>query len=494
MRLSLRTRLAALVGAGALGFVLIVIVGVLIDRRVQIELLNVQRRYVPKVELGPRLTTQFERVRRGFQDAVAAHDAETLATTRLAVDQLMALATADDTLSAADAETLRWALGQYQTLGMNVSERLMANETGEAMLRTMVELQESEKRVNELIERFTAVDRRLLDSTFATIVGAQVDAARVRLLVAIGFLFIVGLSSIIWARSLVTSLAALARGFERFGEGDLEHRIVVPDKDDVGEVARRANLMAERLHRLGEQHAQSEASLAVANKELEAFSYSVAHDLRAPLRGMNGFANLLLDGYADKLDDEGKDWLREILTNANKMGLLIDALLSLSRLTRAELKTEPVDLSALVRDVAADLAATNPARPVDVVVQSGVRAEIDPVLARAVFDNLLGNAWKFTSKSPSPRIEFGTTTAEGAQCFYVRDNGAGFDMAFAKKLFAPFQRLHTVAEFPGTGIGLATTQRIIHRHGGHIWAEGRVDHGATFFFTLADQHKKRTLP
>jgi PAS domain S-box-containing protein len=230
--------------------------------------------------------------------------------------------------------------------------------------------------------------------------------------------------------------------------------------------------------------AQAKDTAEAASRELEAFSYSVAHDLRAPLRGMNGFAQLLLDSYRDKFDAEGQDWLQEILRNAQTMGALIDALLSLARVTRSGLKRESVDISAVARAMVAELRATEPQRAVEVVIQDPLRADLDPVLARVLVDNLVGNAWKFTCRVPVARIELGATEKDGALAFFLRDNGAGFDMAFADKLFAPFQRLHTVAEFPGTGIGLATVQRIIHRHGGRIWAEGAVDHGATFYFTF----------
>ncbi len=229
-----------------------------------------------------------------------------------------------------------------------------------------------------------------------------------------------------------------------------------------------------------------------ASRELETFSYSVAHDLRSPLRGMNGFAQLLLDTYRDKFDEEGKDWLQEILLNAHKMAALIDSLLALSRVTRSEMRREPVDLSELCRATAAQLRASEPQRTVVMVVQDHLDAHADPVLTRALMDNLLGNAWKFTSKVPAPRIEFGAIEKDGAPAFFVRDNGAGFDMAFARKLFAPFQRLHTVAEFPGTGIGLATVQRIVRRHGGRTWAEGVVDAGATFYFTLPARASETT--
>lgn len=236
----------------------------------------------------------------------------------------------------------------------------------------------------------------------------------------------------------------------------------------------------------------TEAALKLANRELEAFSYSVAHDLRAPLRGMNGFAHILLDTYKNKLDAEGQDWLQEIVLNATKMGSLIDALLALSRVSRAELKPETVDLSAVARASAAQLAASDPSRHVEFSIEDDLQTELDPQLARALVDNLLGNAWKFTSKKEIARIEVGSEEHDGSRCFFVRDNGAGFDMEFANKLFTPFQRLHAAAEFPGTGVGLATVQRIVHRHGGRIWAEGAVDEGACFSFAVPPAARKGT--
>jgi PAS domain S-box-containing protein len=228
----------------------------------------------------------------------------------------------------------------------------------------------------------------------------------------------------------------------------------------------------------------TEAALKLANRELEAFSYSVAHDLRAPLRAMNGFASILLEDYADKLDAEGRDHLRRINESAVIMAQLIDALLSLSQVTRSELQPLPTDLSSLAHSVARRLAAAEPDRAVEVVVQEGLYAQIDRALARTLLENLLANAWKFTRKTLAPRIDVGAALVDGLSAFFVRDNGAGFDMAHSDKLFAPFQRLHPVREFPGTGIGLATAQRIVDRHGGRIWAEGKVGEGASFYFAL----------
>jgi PAS domain S-box-containing protein len=239
-----------------------------------------------------------------------------------------------------------------------------------------------------------------------------------------------------------------------------------------------------RRRRTERELARAKEAAEAASHELEAFSYSVAHDLRAPLRGMNGFAQVLLDEYRDKFDADGRDWLNEILLNANRMGALIDALLSLSRVTRSEPQRQRVDLSALAHATVSRLAAQDPARDVAVVIQADLHADIDPVLASTLLENLLGNAWKFTSKTATAQITLGMNETGDERIFYVRDNGAGFDMAYAQKLFAPFQRLHQNQEFPGTGIGLATVQRVVRRHGGRIWAEGRPAAGATFFFTI----------
>jgi len=235
---------------------------------------------------------------------------------------------------------------------------------------------------------------------------------------------------------------------------------------------------------------KTETALKVANRELEAFSYSVAHDLRAPLRGMNGFAQILLEDYGDKLDAEGHVVLQQIMSNASRMAALIDALLSLSRVSRADLRVDRVDLATLARSAVSQLAASEPERKVDVVVPEHLWAELDPNLARVLIDNLVGNAWKFTCKTPDAQLEVGRNEADGVRSFFVRDNGTGFDMNFADKLFAPFQRLHRTSEFPGTGIGLATVQRVVHRHGGRIWAEGSLGRGATFYFTLGNQSSK----
>ncbi len=229
---------------------------------------------------------------------------------------------------------------------------------------------------------------------------------------------------------------------------------------------------------------RTNAELAASNKELEAFSYSVSHDLRAPLRSMEGFSSALLEDYADKLDDQGKQYLRYVQESSDLMGRLIDDLLRLSRVTRSDMNYEVVDLSKLARDVVAELEKAGPHGKVKVKIAPHITGYGDGDLLRLVLENLLGNAWKFTTKAGSPVIEMGITERDGKKAYFVRDNGVGFDMKYADKLFTPFQRLHKSTEFAGTGIGLATVQRIIRRHGGEVWAQGKVGEGATFYFTL----------
>ena len=227
------------------------------------------------------------------------------------------------------------------------------------------------------------------------------------------------------------------------------------------------------------------AQLQAANEELEAFSYSVSHDLRAPLRSIDGFSQALLEDYSDSLPEEGQHYLQRVRAASQRMGQLIDDLLQLSRLTRSEMYLETVNLSDLIQELAVDLQTQVPERNVTLLIAPDIMVKADAKLLRIAMENLLNNAWKFTAKQPTARIQFGVQVPEsGEPIYFVRDDGAGFEMDYAHKLFGAFQRLHTPAEFPGTGIGLATVQRVLHRHGGRIWAEGKVNEGATFYFTL----------
>lgn len=224
--------------------------------------------------------------------------------------------------------------------------------------------------------------------------------------------------------------------------------------------------------------------LEETNKELEAFSYSVSHDLRAPLRAIDGFSLSLLEDQAERLDDTGRDYLQRVRSAAQRMGQLIDDLLNLCRVTRAEMRHDTFSLSALADRVISDLRKAHPDRDVEVTIEKEMRVIGDARLLQIALENLLGNAWKFTSRCPKAEIRVGSTQQNSETVYFVRDNGAGFDMAYAHKLFGTFQRLHTEKEYPGTGIGLATVRRIIHRHGGRVWAEGEVGQGATFYFAL----------
>jgi light-regulated signal transduction histidine kinase (bacteriophytochrome) len=239
-------------------------------------------------------------------------------------------------------------------------------------------------------------------------------------------------------------------------------------------------LNEELEHRVNKRTAQLEAT----NKELEAFSYSVSHDLRAPLRSIDGFSMALMEEYEDKFDAGGKDYLKRVRSASQRMGQIIDDLLSLSRISRRELKKEQVNLSDIAERIVSKLQEGEPDRKVDIVIGHKVTALCDPNLVEVVLENLFSNAWKFTSKQEKPWIVFDTVLQDNELVFCVRDNGAGFDMAYANKLFGAFQRLHKDSDYKGYGIGLATVQRIVHRHEGRIWAEGHEGRGATFYFVL----------
>ncbi len=282
----------------------------------------------------------------------------------------------------------------------------------------------------------------------------------------------------------------LAEDTLRQAKDNLEKRVQERTKKLAASNAELIREVAERkraeddIRKLNSQLVQRSAQLEASNKELEAFSYSVSHDLRAPLRGIDGFSQAVLEDYDEKLDESGRSYLRRVRAASQRMSQLIDAMLNLARLTRAEIHTQTVDMSAMVRAVLDDLQKMESDRQVECRVANNVFATADPQLLRAVLENLLGNAWKFSRQQTHPHIEFGHGQYKGQSAYFVTDNGAGFDMTYVHKLFGPFQRLHAYTEYPGVGVGLATVHRIIQRHGGQIWAEGAVGQGATFHFTL----------
>jgi signal transduction histidine kinase len=304
-------------------------------------------------------------------------------------------------------------------------------------------------------------------------------------MIIIGLIVIVcvALMSVFVARSISNPVVELMQATKRIASGDLTSKIDIKSRDEIGRLASSFNAMVHSLK-------QRTTELEISNKELEAFSYSVSHDLRAPLRGMDGFSKLLLQEYADELDEHGKDYLQRVRKASQKMARLIDDLLALSRLSRQEMTYASVNLSRLAGSITKELKETEPERQVDFDIQEGVVAYGDADLLSIVIDNLLQNAWKFTGKKPSAKIELGVTHVSGEAAYFVRDDGVGFDMTYVGKLFGAFQRLHSEKEYHGTGIGLATVKRMINRHGGRVWAEGEVDKGATFYFTIPKYEKQ----
>ena len=314
---------------------------------------------------------------------------------------------------------------------------------------------------------------------------------RLVVLTAASTALVVALVALFFARSMTRPLYRLAAGVEKIGEGHLDVVVGTTAKDEIGDLSRAFDRMTEKLKvttvsrdELAEHVRDRTAQLEAVNQELEAFAYSVSHDLRTPLRALDGFSAALLSQYQDQLDEQGQHYLTRIQAASQRMGVLINDLLNLSRVTRQEMVRKQVDLSDMAQEIVDELKIGAPNRLVEFVIAPGITARGDDHLLRIVLENLLKNAWKFTASRPQSRIEFQMTRTSGEPVYMVCDNGVGFDMAYADKLFTPFQRLHAMNEFPGTGIGLVTVKRIITRHGGRIWTEAVLDQGAFFYFTL----------
>ena len=323
--------------------------------------------------------------------------------------------------------------------------------------------------------------------------GAMIAAVEVFLATAVLTLLA------IW---LTRNLQHLVATTHAVAAGNYAVQAVVHSDDEIGRLARDFNAMSAAVRERTEQLQKRDeaisamnadltqrvrartAELEATNKELEAFSYSVSHDLRAPLRAVDGFSQALLEDYGKQLDATGQNYLQRVRAGAQNMGALIDDMLKLSRVTRTPLQPAAVDLSAMAREIVSQLRHNEPGRNVRIDIADGLGAHGDPGLLRVVLENLLGNAWKYTGKTTSAQISFDAERHEGRTIFRIRDNGAGFDMRYADKLFGAFQRLHSPHEFPGTGVGLATVARILERHGGRVWAESEPGKGATFYLEI----------
>ena len=326
--------------------------------------------------------------------------------------------------------------------------------------------------------------------------GARIDETqrRVVMVTALGLALMAVLTAAtawLFRRDVLGPIARLELATREVAAGNWSFELDVGSADELGDVARHFDAMTRALRDSFDRLQVSNRDLTVLNKELESFSYSVSHDLRSPLRSMDGFSLALLEDYGDRLDDDARDSLQRIRAASQRMGRLIDELLGLARVTRAELRLQDVELSAMAQEILAALARSEPERRVRWEVEPGIVVKGDRELIAIALQNLLANAWKFTSKVDAAVIRVGTRVEDGERVCFVSDNGAGFDMAYAARLFGAFQRLHHERDFPGTGVGLATVQRVMHRHGWSLGAHAALGQGATFYFRPTEQDDER---
>jgi signal transduction histidine kinase len=487
-RRTLRARLWAVLALTVVAFASTGVVDLLTSARVDSRLTALEADYLPLLEFGPELDARYEDLRRAMQDVVGTQDLEGMAALQAKREHiLLSLDAAPAIIGRADIDQVRKTFITWYASAYAITVRLISGETGEALVAGIAEMHDHQRAAWQAMRAAVSLDKSRMSQVFRDVAAARAQAANTRLTVVLVLLATLAAAALSIGRRLSNGLRALLDGFSRFGAGQFDTPIRISGGDELSDLSRAANEMAARLRdgqaRLDAKHLE----LQRANGELEAFSYSVSHDLRAPLRGIDGFSQALLEDYGEQLDATGKDYLRRVRQAAQRMAELIDDMLSLSRINRADLKRERVDLSATCRRIAAQLQGDNATRRAEWVIPDVLHVEGDKRLLTAALENLLGNAWKFTGKHASPRIEVGEATSDGERVYFVRDNGAGFDMAYANKLFGAFQRLHAATEYEGTGIGLATVARIVHRHGGRIWAEAAVNNGATFYFTLAEK-------
>ncbi len=489
MRWTIRGKLAVIVLSTAVLQAILVAVDLEQERRERASLAAIERDYLPLIDLGNDAQRRFTDLTRKLEDAASAQDLAAVEATRGDEAALIAeLGHAPpivprDALLALDQAIDRWYLA-----ATDVSRRLIRGESGLELTADIARMQAFQRQAQAGIQSTVVLDRGKLSSAFREVRRLISEAWLLRMLIRIGLVVLVLLLAVGLALQIVRSLGALAAGFERFGRGEFVTAVEVRGDDELSEVARLANRMAANLEDLNRKLQARQAELERVNHEIEAFNYSVSHDLRAPLRAIDGFSAAVVEDYAQALPPKGQDYLHRVRAAAQHMAELIDDILRLSRVTRAELRRSRVDVTEMARSIGEELARAAPERTVQLDVAPGLTVFADARMLRIALENLLSNAWKFTSKAARPRIEVGQRP-EGPG-FFVKDNGAGFDMAYVDKLFTPFSRLHTTDEFPGTGIGLATVQRIIHRHGGQVSARAAVDRGATFFVELPGDDKE----
>lgn len=416
-----------------------------------------------------------------------------------------------------------------QSLG-KIFSAIVTNRENSGSDSTVLVHEKEERLISQLIIRTyeeVSYGRQLLNSCEKIRTTALLQTGVAVIFSLLMLIAVTIISSLTISHAITGPIRLLQNGATAIGIGNLNHRIKLQNDDEFTNLSNAFNVMATKLsdsyhtleneiaeRRLAEialqkiqgdleervlertaeldrlnqelekRVADRTAQLELTNRELESFAYSVSHDLRAPLRSIDGFSRILLEDSADQLDDDGKKNLEIIRTSTQRMGQLIDDLLQLSVITRSQFTTQPVDLSALVNTVIESLIKANPHRLIQLTIQPDCLAVANENLMRIALENLIGNAWKFSSTRAESKIEFGRQLQNDHPVYFIRDNGVGFDMKYVSKLFGAFERLHTSIEFPGTGIGLATVQRIIHRHGGKIWIEGRLNEGATVYFTI----------
>jgi signal transduction histidine kinase len=411
--------------------------------------------------------------------------------------------------SAADRKIIRAMLRNVEAVSAIFQQTVSNREITRTGLRQQAQATEIENRlVGQLLLKSydTIADARKLQETSSELIEANQQTASIVFISIIVFV-VFFVSFVAWSLKHVIGkgVAILQQGAAAIGAGNLRHRFPIAGEDEFTEVARAFNTMsgklaesyaalaqeieerkrtADKIEQMNQELSQTVSQLQGANKELDAFAYSVSHNLRAPLRAMSGFSEALLEDFGDKLEGEARAYLDEIVVGSRHMAQLIDGLLTLSRSTRGELKRDRVDLSEMADHIRGELERYEPQRRVEWQIEPGLRTMGDERMIEVVMRNLLGNAWKYTSSIAEPIIRVFAEMAGSERLFCVADNGAGFDMAHAEKLFQPFQRLHRQDEFPGIGIGLATAQRIVHRHGGTLQGTGVRDKGATFRFSL----------